>query len=98
MSEESKKVDGSVNEQFCYDSSDWFNFEELENRHIFLNDEIDEKIIGSVIYHILRFNRIDKDVPLEERKPIILYINSPGGRSTEGWGLIDTILLSKTPV
>jgi ATP-dependent Clp protease protease subunit len=79
--------------------SDRFELEDLnENRHIYLNCEVDEDVINNAVYHILRFNRIDKSVPIEERKPIIIFINSPGGQVVEGWALIDAITNSKTPV
>lgn len=41
---------------------------------------------------------IDKGVPKEERKPIIIYINSPGGSVVDGYGVIDAITTSITPV
>ena len=39
-----------------------------------------------------------KDIPVEERKPIIIYINTPGGVITDGYCLIDAIRSSVTPV
>ena len=51
-----------------------------------------------IIEDIVRYNRIDKGIPPEERKPVILYINSPGGSITEGFSLISAIELSKTPI
>lgn len=81
---------------YCYE--DRFNFEDLEGRRLYLNCEIDENVMDSAVYHILRYNRLDKGTPVEERKPIILYINSPGGNVIDGYGLIDVIRESKTPV
>ena len=78
--------------------SDQFDIEDYDGRRLFLNSNIDEDIITSIVYHILRYNRLDKDVPIEKRKPIKLYINSPGGEVPAGFGLIDVILQSKTPV
>lgn len=75
-----------------------FDIEDYDNRRLFLNSEIDETIITSIAYHILRYNRLDKGLPIDQRKPIILYINSPGGSVVDGYGLIDAILQSKTPV
>lgn len=43
-------------------------------------------------------NTQDRDIPVENRKPIILRINSPGGDVVEGFSLIDTIENSITPV
>lgn len=79
-------------------SEEIFSLDDLEDRKLYLNFGIDEAVIDSIVYHILRFNALDKDIPVEERKPIKLYINSPGGAVSDGWGLIDAILTSKTPV
>ena len=53
---------------------------------------------GGAVMDILAFNREDEGIPPEERKPITIYINSPGGDITEGFPLIAAIELSKTPV
>ena len=81
---------------FCW--MDQFNMEDLNERRLYLNSEVDEQCIGDLAYHILRYNRIDKGLSVEERKTIILYINSPGGSVSDGYGLIDAIITSKTPV
>lgn len=75
-----------------------YEVEDLEERRLFINSEIDENIIDSVVYHILRYNRLDKGLKPEERKPIYLFINSPGGSVCDGYGLIDVIQSSITPV
>lgn len=75
-----------------------FDLEDLDNRKLYLGSVIDGSSIDSVVYHILRYNRLDKGIPKEERKPIILYINSPGGNVSDGFGVIDAILTSETPV
>lgn len=51
-----------------------------------------------IVHHIIQYNRDDEDIPVEKRKPIKLYINSPGGNTYEGFAIIDAIQLSKTPV
>ena len=51
-----------------------FEADDLENRRLFINDVID-----TIVYHILRYNREDKDIPIESRKPILLYVNTNGG-------------------
>lgn len=75
-----------------------FEVNDLDERRLFINCGIDECIIDSIVYHILRYNRLDKGLKPEERKPIILYINSPGGSVCDGYGLIDVIQSSVTPV
>ena len=54
--------------------------------------------LGQVVKFIFDCNREDKDLPSAERKPIKIYINSPGGDLSEGFPLVSTIELSKTPV
>lgn len=72
--------------------------EDIEYRKLYLNDCIDETVITQIAYYILRYNRMDKDIPVKDRKPIVLFINSVGGSVSDGWGLIDAIITSKTPV
>lgn len=95
MEKENEKI-VSVNYNLCLE--DKFTEEDLENRHLFLNGEIDENVIDSMVYHIMRWNRNDKELPKIARKPIILYINSPGGSVSDGYSLIDAITTSETPV
>lgn len=68
------------------------------HRRLFLNNEVDEYVIDTLVYMIMKYNREDKNKPIEEREPIIIYINSPGGSVSDGYGLIDAILSSDTPV
>jgi ATP-dependent Clp protease protease subunit len=46
----------------------------------------------------MEFNRLDKDIPIEERKPIKLLLYSYGGDGQACFSLLDVIGLSKTPV
>lgn len=78
--------------------SDIYDIEDIEERRLYISSDIESDVLDNIAYHILRYNRIDKDIPVEERKPIILYLFTPGGEVDAGWGLIDTILASKTPV
>jgi ATP-dependent Clp protease protease subunit len=72
--------------------------EQLENRELFLAEVVDDDVIYDIAHHIIRFNREDKDVPVEQRKPIKIYINSYGGDLIAINSVISTIKLSKTPV
>lgn len=80
----------------CYE--DKFQHEDVENRQLFLNGEINQNTIDGIAYHIFRYNRLDKGIPVEERKPIFVYINSEGGVVSDGYCIIDAICTSKTPV
>lgn len=70
----------------------------LDDRKIVINDQIDSGVVERIILQILKFNRDDKGLPVEDRKPILLLISSPGGDVMSGLGVIDVIGNSKTPV
>lgn len=54
--------------------------------------------IGEMVRAIMGYNREDYGIPVEKRRPILLFINSPGGDLTEGYSLLSAIKISKTPV
>jgi ATP-dependent Clp protease, protease subunit len=81
---------------YCYEDN--FTEEDICNRRLYLNSEVDGTAVDNIAYHIMRYNRLDKGIPKEERKPIVLYINSPGGSVSDGYGVIDAMLTSETPV
>lgn len=72
-------------------------YSDLENRIIWLDDEVGEDTLYITKY-ILQWNQEDKHLSPEERKPIKLFIFSPGGDLSVNNSLIDVITLSKTPV
>lgn len=74
-------------------------FEEcLKERKLVLNEEIYESTLERFTLQIMKWNKEDKGLPAEKRKPIIIYINSLGGSVVNGLSMIDVIKLSKTPV
>lgn len=57
--------------------------------------------VGIAVDTVIRFwNKYDEDhnIQITDRKPIRIYIDSPGGSLTDTLTVIDTIKLSKTPV
>ena len=72
-------------------------FSDLEDRIIWIDSEIDESTL-LIVKQILAWNREDKEISIEERKPIKLYFFSPGGDLDVNNALIDVITFSKTPV
>lgn len=70
----------------------------LKERRLVLNETIDESTLERFTLQIMKYNKEDKGLPTEARKPIMLYINSNGGEIDNGLGLIDVIKESKTPV
>lgn len=77
---------------------DLFRLQDLKNRKLYLNDGISQTSVAEIVKSILRYNEDDKDTPIEERKPILLYVVSEGGEVDSGFELIDAIQFSKTPV
>lgn len=71
---------------------------DMQQRKIWLHDEIDIETVSGAIHNIYQYNREDADLPVEERKPILLYVASNGGSVDAGFALIDAIQTSKTPV
>lgn len=72
-------------------------YRNLEDRVIWIDYEVDESIL-EVSKLIMYFNKLDKDIPVSERKPIKLLIYSYGGDGQACFSLLDIIALSKTPV
>lgn len=77
---------------------DLFYIRDLEQRKLFINEEINPVTVEDHVRHIMQINKEDKDIPVEQRKPILLYITSDGGCVDSGYKLIDVIEASKTPV
>lgn len=74
-----------------------FYYEDLNERVWNLVSEVDDSLLDFA-RHVIRWNREDRDIPVEERKPIRLYINSTGGDLTIYEAVKDIIELSKTPI
>ena len=72
-------------------------YNDLENRTYWLNDEINHFTFDLVQY-ILRWNKEDKGIPTEERKPIRVIVDCHGGMLSVTKTIVNIIKLSKTPV
>jgi len=75
-----------------------FYLKDLQQRKIFLTTMITQSTVDEVVHSILQLNREDANIPVEERKPILLYLTSIGGESDAGFEMIDVIRMSRTPV
>lgn len=75
-----------------------FYLQDLRQRKLFLNFDVEQSGIFGIVKHILQFNKEDKDISPEKRQPILLYVTSNGGEVDSGFELIDVIMNSKTPV
>ena len=70
---------------------------DLENRTFWLDNEVTPYLLELVRY-IARWNREDKRISIKNRKPIRIFIFSPGGDLETFRSIADVIQLSKTPV
>ena len=74
-------------------------YQDLENRVLWIDDEINEL---SLLYvkNILRWNKEDNynNIPIEQRKPIKLLFHSVGGDLDIQAMMSNIITLSKTPI
>ena len=68
-----------------------------ENRIFYIDYEIDESVL-EIQRSIIAINISDRGTPVENRIPIKIYIDSPGGLLVETMSLATTIMMSKTPV
>lgn len=79
-------------------SPDEISYFKLEKeRKIYLDTIVDGELL-SLHRMILRWNMEDAGKKPEERKPIWIYIMSPGGDLDVMWALLDAIAASVTPV
>lgn len=75
-----------------------FRLRDLQQRKLFINEDITPLSVEEPIKHILQFNAEDRGKPISERKPILLYLTSNGGDVDSGFELISAIETSETPV
>lgn len=72
-------------------------YNDKQERAIWIDSDIDD-CTYEITKQIYEYNRQDKDIPVESRKPIKIYINSFGGDLYQCFALISAIGASKTPV
>ena len=72
-------------------------YRDEEQRVYWVDDQIDASLLD-LVKMIMRCNKEDKDKPIEERVPIKVFIDSPGGDVQALYATIKAIEISKTPV
>lgn len=75
-----------------------FYLKDLKQRKLFLNVDVDQFSVADIVKHIMQYNAEDKNIDVDKRVPILLYVTSNGGEVDSGFELIDIIQSSKTPV
>lgn len=73
-------------------------YNNFKHRIIYLDHTLDDENLNEVGKMIIEFNREDKDIPIEERIPIRLYIYTYGGDLEGCLNFIQLCQMSKTPV
>ena len=71
----------------------------FKNRELYL-DDVNRDAADAFNTFIRIWNKLDSEshIPIDEREPIKIYINSDGGDLAAAFSIIDTIKMSKTPV
>ena len=72
-------------------------YKDEKDRVLWIEGEINDGLF-EYSKMILRYNIEDNDIPVEERKPIKIFINSPGGDLDSTLAFIGLMNLSKTPI
>lgn len=72
-------------------------YKRIKNRVILINQDIGDWLV-QFTQEIIEWNRQDKDIPIKERKPIKIFINTDGGDSNSIMYFINICNLSKTPI
>jgi ATP-dependent Clp protease protease subunit len=92
-------------EKFLKQEENFHGFDDIVNISSALSRELYIGEIASdmadAINMLIRFwNRLDDEegIPVEEREPIKMYIDSPGGELVASFTIINSIELSKTPI
>ena len=73
---------------------EWIAF---NDRKLYIDFEIDDSLIQYIKY-ILQWNKEDNGKIVQDRKPISIYIYSPGGDPYIAYSFIDILKLSITPI
>ena len=79
---------------------DYFYLKEYSERKHFITDAIDAVSTDDLCKAIMQYNKEDAEAEIdpEDREPIRIYLDTPGGDVSAGLRVIDIIRASKTPV
>lgn len=72
-------------------------YHDLEHRIYWLVDEIGVNT-EELIQYIIRWNREDRDIPVDKRKPVRIIIDCGGGSLNISETICNIIKMSKTPI
>lgn len=72
-------------------------YKDEKDRILWIEGEINDGLF-ELSKMIIRYNMEDRNIPVEERKPIKIFINSPGGDLDSTLSFIGLMNISKTPI
>lgn len=72
-------------------------YRDEEDRFFWIDSEIDQSTL-ELVKLIIRCNKEDKGKPVENRKPITVFIDSPGGSVEVLYAIVRAMMASKTPI
>ena len=72
-------------------------YQDEKDRTVWIEGEIDEGLF-EFSKLILKYNKEDKGIPIEDRIPIKLFIHSPGGNLDETLAFVALMEISTTPI
>ena len=92
-------IEKLLNKTDYADLGEVINVSSMINREIYIGD-VDDSASDNIEAIIRFWNRVDEElnIPVEERIPIKIYIDSWGGEMVACYTIINAIELSKTPV
>lgn len=70
----------------------------FKNRELWISGEITEVTAADFLTEVREINRQDHAIPIKQRVPIKVFIDSPGGDVIAGLSIIDVMKASKTPI
>lgn len=73
-------------------------YQDLNNRTFWINDEINEGLLYELTHYIIKWNKEDTCLEPQDRKPIYLMFDCPGGNLDSQSSICNIIELSKTPI
>lgn len=72
--------------------------EYLDRRILIFNEDINDSLLEKYMLQIIKWNKQDKDIPVDKRKIITIILNSCGGDTLSGMMFLGLIKQSITPI
>ena len=66
-----KDIKSTINMHY----SEMYEINELKERRLYINSEIDDEVIDTIVFHIMNYNREDKGIDEKDRK-LLFFIST----------------------